>query len=143
MAREGETAETFTGLIDSAASDGEWLTLLFHTIDPTDATWYAPVDVSEITASVEHAQKGDLWVDTVASVGAYWLGQRVLESAESSESGGDTVWEWSLPEQFPADQHVRVTVDGGTLSQNGERLDWHDSGYYEVALDEESLTLSP
>lgn len=34
-----------------------------------------------------------------------------------------------------------MTVDGGFLEQGGETLDWHTKGYYEVSLDEGSLTL--
>jgi hypothetical protein len=36
---------------------------------------------------------------------------------------------------------VRVRVDGGTLTQRGQRLIWDEHGYYEVALDRGSLTL--
>jgi hypothetical protein len=36
-----------------------------------------------------------------------------------------------------------VRVDGGTLSQNGQPLPWNPRGYYEVALDLGTLTLSP
>ena len=36
-----------------------------------------------------------------------------------------------------------VTVTGGTLKQNGAALKWHPQGYYEVALDAKSVTLSP
>jgi len=143
MASEGDTAETFTGLIDDAREAGTWQILLFHTISPTDDVWYAPVDIEAITDSVEHAKNvGDVWIDTFATVGAYWRGQQLLESADVTESEEETVWTWTVPEDFPAGRHVRVAVDGGTLSQNGTALDWNTHGYYEVALDEESLTLS-
>ena len=36
-----------------------------------------------------------------------------------------------------------MRVDGGTLSQNGKALAWNGHGYYEIALDAGSLTLSP
>jgi hypothetical protein len=36
-----------------------------------------------------------------------------------------------------------VKVDGGTLKQNGTPLTWDAHGYYEVALDPLSVTLSP
>ena len=36
-----------------------------------------------------------------------------------------------------------TTVDGGTPSQGGTPLAWDPHGYYEVALDAGSLTLSP
>ncbi|CCQ33084.1 chitin deacetylase protein [Halorhabdus tiamatea SARL4B] len=143
MAQEGDTAETFTGLIDDAREAGTWQIFLFHTISPTDEVWYAPVDIGAITDSVEHAKSaGDVWIDTFATIGAYWRGQQILESADVTESDDETVWEWTVPEDFPAGRRVRVTVDGGTLSQNGEELEWNSHGYYEVALDEESLTLS-
>jgi hypothetical protein len=54
-----------------------------------------------------------------------------------------STWTWTLPAHFPAARHLRVTVDGGTLSQNGEALAWDGHGYYEVALDAGSLTLAP
>ena len=143
MAQEGDTAGTFTDLIDNARDNGEWQIFLFHTIAPTDEVWYAPVDVDAIIDSIEHAKStGDVWIDTLATVGAYWRGQQILESADVTESDGETVWSWTLSESFPAGRHVRVTVDGGTLSQNGTELEWNSHGYYEVALDEESLTLS-
>jgi hypothetical protein len=34
-------------------------------------------------------------------------------------------------------------VDGGTLSQDGVPLPWNEHGFYEVALDVGSATLSP
>ncbi|WEL20575.1 polysaccharide deacetylase family protein [Halorhabdus sp. BNX81] len=143
MAQEGDTAETFTDLIDDAREAGEWQIFLFHTIAPTDEVWYAPVEIDAIIDSIEHAKSaGDVWIDTLATVGAYWRGHQLLESAEVAESGEETIWEWTVPEDFPAGRHVRVTVDGGTLSQNGTELDWNTHGYYEVDLDEASLTLS-
>jgi len=33
-------------------------------------------------------------------------------------------------------------VTGGTLRQGGKVLPWNDAGYYEVALDPGSLTIS-
>lgn len=144
MAQEGDTAETFTSRIDAARSNGEWQIFLFHSILPTDQQWYAPVDIDQITASVDHATGlDDVWVDTVASIGAYWRGGRVLADADRTDSGEETTWTWSLPDAFPAGQHVRVTVDGGRLLQDGEELAWDSHGYYEVALDAESLTLAP
>ena len=36
-----------------------------------------------------------------------------------------------------------MKVDGGTLTQSGRTLPWDDHGYYEIALDPGTLTLSP
>ena len=55
---------------------------------------------------------------------------------------GAETWTWSLPAHFPTGKTLRVTVDGGTLAQNGTPLLWNDHGYYEVALDMGSLTWS-
>ncbi len=48
-----------------------------------------------------------------------------------------------LPDHFPAGKRLRVRVDGGTLSQNGQTLAWDAHGYYEIALDAGSLMLGP
>ncbi len=108
MAEEGDTADTFNGLVDEARSNGEWLVFLFHSITPTDQEWFAPVGVDEIIGSVEHAKSyDDVWIDTVANVGAYWRGQQLFESVTPNESGDRTVWEWELPDAFPEGQHLR------------------------------------
>ena len=52
-------------------------------------------------------------------------------------------WLWTLPDHFPTGRYLRVTVDGGTLSQRGRPLIWDSHGYYEVELDADSLTLTP
>jgi hypothetical protein len=44
---------------------------------------------------------------------------------------------------LPPGKYLRVKVDGGTLTQAGQTLAWDEHGYYEVALDAGSLTLSP
>jgi hypothetical protein len=76
-------------------------------------------------------------------VGAYWRGQKLLSSATPTISGNTWTWTWSLPDHFPAARHLRVKVDGGTLSQGGKTLTWDPHGYYDIALDAGALTLSP
>jgi hypothetical protein len=51
-----------------------------------------------------------------------------------------TTWRWTLPPNFPPGRKLRVVVDGGTLTQNGMPLSWDRHGYYEVALDAQSLS---
>jgi len=72
--------------------------------------------------------------DTVANVGAYWVGQKLVEGGASGNS-----WAWKLPAHFPAGRFVRVKVDGGTFSQGGRALSWDGHGYYEVSLDTGAL----
>lgn len=143
MANGGDTAEKFNELIDGARSKGHWLIFLFHSIRPTADNWYAPVEIEEITNSIEHAKAlKDVWIDTFANVGAYWMGQKIFSAITPVKSGKDTIWRWTLPEHFPKGKYLRVTVDGGTLIQGGKTLKWDPHGYYEVALDAGELTLS-
>jgi len=58
-------------------------------------------------------------------------------------SGTDKTFTWKLPDKFPPGRYIRVTTDGGTLKQGGTALAWDPHGYYEVALDALSVTLSP
>lgn len=143
MANTGETAEIFNSLIDKAQVDGRWLIFTFHTINPTEDNWYAPVDISEITKSINHAKSlENVWIDTLANIGAYWIGQKLISSVTPTKSGKDFIWQWKLPTHFPKGKFVRVKVDGGTLKQGEKILPWNSHGYYEVALDEGSLTLT-
>ncbi len=137
---EGQTAEDFNASIDNAQSQGRWGIFMFHTILPTSNDWYAGVEIANITDSIDHAESlGDVWVDSMGAIAAYLRGQLLLEAAPLD---GDT-WTWTLPKHFPAEQVIRVTVDGGTLSQDGSDLPWDPHGYYEVSLDAGTLTWSP
>jgi hypothetical protein len=76
-------------------------------------------------------------------IAAYWLGQRLISAASPVTSNQVTTWSWALPDHFPPGQFVRVVVDGGTLRQGTTVLTWDEHGYYEVALDAGSVSLSP
>lgn len=144
MANTGETAEKFESLIDAARTDGRWLIFLFHTINPTSDNWFAPVEITEITKCIEHAKNyGNVWLDNLVNVGAYWAGQKLFNSIAPVKSGKNLIWTWALPKHFPKGKYLRVKVDGGTLKQGDKTLQWDEHGYYEVALDEGTLTLMP
>jgi len=137
----GQTAATFNPAIDSAHVAGNWMIFMFHSLGGDGG--YAPVDSADVIASIDHAKSfGDVWIDSMVNVGAYWVGQKVLTNATSSVSSKGTVLSWTLPPHFPPGKYVRVIVTGGTLSQGGKALPWNDAGYYEVALDPGSLTVS-
>ena len=105
---------------------------------------YQPVSIDEFVSGVNHAKSfGDLWLDTVQSVGAYWRGQKLVSSASPASSGDAQTWSWTLPANFPPDTCLRVQVEGGTLTQEGQVVAWDDHGYYEIALDAGSVTLTP
>jgi hypothetical protein len=140
----GEAASKFSGDIDTARAQHKWVTFLFHSILPNGQNWYAGVDVTTVTGSIAHAKSlSDVWIDTFANVGAYWLGQKTVQAAVPTQAGGGTRWTWTLPAHFPPGKFLRVTVDGGTLKQNTTTLAWDGHGYYEVALDAGTLSWTP
>jgi peptidoglycan/xylan/chitin deacetylase (PgdA/CDA1 family) len=139
-----DTSSKFSSLIDTAHGSNKWLIFLIHSILPTQANWYAGTNVSVITGGMSRAKaSGDIWVDTLVNVAAYWRAQKLLSSLSPSVSGSTRTWTWTLPEHFPPGKFVRVKVDGGTLKQGGSTLAWDEHGYYEVALSAGSLILSP
>jgi hypothetical protein len=78
----------------------------------------------------------------MVDVGAYWRGQKVVAATTPTTANGAQTWAWTLPANFPPGKFVRVTVDGGTVSQNGTTVPWDSHGYYEIALDAGALTAS-
>jgi hypothetical protein len=144
LAASGETEATFNSVTKSAVTAGDWLIILIHTIQPTTDVWYNPVDITDVTGTMGTTKRlGDVWIDTVANIGAYWLGQKTLSAVTPTKSGSDMTWTWTLPAHFPTGKYLRVTVGGGILTQDGAALPWVTHGYYEVALDAGSLTWSP
>ena len=140
-APEGVTASAINSYIDSARSTGKWQILLFHSVGPDGG--YARVNLAEVIESINHAKSlDDFWIDNMVNVGAYWAGQKALTSATTTQSGRNTILTWTLPSHFPPGKYVRVTVTGGTLEQNGRVIPWNKAGFYEVALDPGSLTIS-
>lgn len=140
-AAAGQTVSTFNSYIDSAHTAGNWQVLLFHSLGGDGG--YAPVKIDDVIASIDHAKSlGDVWIDTFVNVGAYWAGQKAVTNATVQQKGKNIHLTWTLPDHFPPGKFVRVTVTGGKLSQRGSTLKWNDAGYYEVALDPGSLTIS-
>jgi peptidoglycan/xylan/chitin deacetylase (PgdA/CDA1 family) len=144
LASTGETAARFNQMTDGTRQDGKWIIFLIHTIQPTDAVWYNPVSISELTGAMTHAKAlPDVWTDAVVAIASYWRGQKLLSSTTPVTTGSNSTWTWTLPPHFPPGKFLRVTVAGGTLAQRGAPIPWNEHGYYEVALDAGALTLSP
>ncbi|HVV52367.1 MAG TPA: polysaccharide deacetylase family protein [Polyangia bacterium] len=144
LAQPADTAAIFSSQIDSAHAAGRWLILLVHTITPTDQNWYNPVAITDVTGGMSHGKSlADVWNDSVVHVAAYWRAQKLFAGLTPATSGGTTTWTWTLPANFPPKQYLRVTVTGGTLAQGATKLAWDEHGFYEVALDAGTLTLSP
>lgn len=141
---EGALATALNGVMDTARSAGKWQIMLVHGFTGGSDAAYQPVDLPEFLSHVEYTKSlGDGWIDTVVAVGAYFVGQKTVAAAETTTEGDSTTWTWTLPDHFPADKCIRVVVDGGTLTQDGEAVPWDEHGYYEIDLDAGSLTLAP
>lgn len=140
----GASAAAMNEVIDAASGNGAWQIELIHGFTGGTDAAYQPVGLSEFLAHVEYtkAKKG-VWIDTVAAIGAYFLGQKLVVQAPSTSDGQQTTSRWTLPDHFPPGQCVRVRTHGGTLLQAGRRVPWNEHGYYEVELDIGELTLAP
>ena len=131
----------YNGIINTVRTGHLWHIFLNHAF-ANDG--YNPVSITEMVAAMTYARDlTDVWVDTVTHVTAYWRAQKLLTGVTPVVSGDDRTWSWTLPAHFPPGQYLRVKVDGGTLKQGATVLEWDDHGYYEVALDYGSVTLSP
>ena len=144
LAQMADTAANFSAQIDAAHTAGKWLILLVHSILPTTDTWYNPVAITDVTGGMSHGKSlPDVWNDSVVDVAAYWRAQKMFSALTPATSGGSSTWTWTLPANFPPGKYLRVTVAGGTLTQGSTTLAWDTHGFYEVALDAGTLTLSP
>jgi len=139
------TTETmFDAKIDAVRSAGKWQVVLVHGFAGGTDQAYQPVALDDFTNSVVHTKSlGDVWVDSLLEVAAYWRAQKLLSAVVPTSADGVSTWTWTLPEHFPPHKFVRVSVDGGHLTQAGAALAWDEHGYYEVALDLGTLTLAP
>jgi len=139
----GQAAGTYNGNIDQALNQGGWVIYVIHGINPGTTHTFQPVSWDGLQGAIQYSKDNDVWIDTMENVGAYWMGQKVFADAMSETAGDSTTWTWVLPANFPTGKYLRVTVDGGTLTQGGTALTWDPHGYYEIALDDLSVTLAP
>lgn len=141
--RERAPASDFNAEVDAARRAGKWRIVLVHGFVGGSDGAYQPILMQDFAAAVGYAKsRGDVWIDSMVDVAAYWRGQRAVASASTSVAGRRTTWTWTLPAHFPPGKYLRVTVPGGMLWQQGKALDWNPHGYYEVSLDAGGLTLS-
>jgi hypothetical protein len=140
----GAAASAFNAQVDGARSAGGWRVVLVHGFSGGSDAAYQPVDIAEFVAGVEYAKSlGDLWLDSVVNIGAYWRAEKLLSEVTPATAGDETTYAWTLPANFPPGKCLRVRVDGGTLVQGGTTLEWNEHGYYELSLDAGSVTLRP
>jgi hypothetical protein len=136
-------ASAFNAVTDTAHTNGSWVITVVHGFTGGTDSAYQPVSITEFITSVQYAKGlGDVWLDSVVNVGAYWRAQKMMSSVSPVISGTTQTWTWTLPPQFPPGKFLRVKVDGGTLQQGDTVLPWDPHGYYEVALDAGSLSLT-
>jgi peptidoglycan/xylan/chitin deacetylase (PgdA/CDA1 family) len=141
---EGAAASVLDAQVDSARAAGGWRIILIHGFTGGSDRAFKPVPFQTFADDVKHTKSlGDMWIGRVDMVGAYWVGQKVFSQSTTTMSGAEKTWKWTLPDRFPHGRFLRVTVPGGKLKQGGTELPWDGHGYYEVALDAGSVTLSP
>jgi peptidoglycan/xylan/chitin deacetylase (PgdA/CDA1 family) len=134
----------FNARTDAVRAAGTWQTELVHGFNGGTDGAYQPVDIGVFQQAVRYAKSfGDIWLDRVMTVGAYWRAQKTFSTLTPATADGATTWTWTLPDHFPPGQYLRVTVSGGTLRQGTDTVPWDAHGYYEIALDRRTLTLSP
>lgn len=139
----GAQASALTSTVSSARSAGNWQIFCIHGFSGGSDGAYQPIDINQFTNHVTTVKGfGDVWMDTVLNVAAYWRAQKLFSSLKPTYSGNDIVYKWTLPANFPAGKYLRVSVSGGTLQQNNRVLSWDSHGYYEIALDAGSLTIT-
>src|SRR5204862_2150696 len=75
----GAKAAAFNAEADAARGAGKWKTVLVHGfVGGTDGAYQA-VSIDEFIAGVNHAKSfGDVWIDSMVNVGAYWRAQKVF-----------------------------------------------------------------
>jgi peptidoglycan/xylan/chitin deacetylase (PgdA/CDA1 family) len=130
--------------VDLARAAGAWQIQLVHGFSDGSDGAFQPIGFDTFVSSVQRAKAlGDMWLDSVVNIGAYWVAQKRLAAVTPSTEGDVMLWTWTLPENFPPGKYLRVVVDGGTPSQGGVPLIWDPHGYYEIALDAGSLSLAP
>jgi peptidoglycan/xylan/chitin deacetylase (PgdA/CDA1 family) len=140
----GADESVYIAKASAALNAGKWQVVLVHGFTGGSDGAYLPVPLDGFVTGVKYARNlGDLWLGTVASIGAYWRGQLAFQASHPVTSGTDTIWNWTLPEHFPPGQFLRVNVDGGTLMQGSAAVPWDSHGYYEISLDAKTLTLRP
>jgi peptidoglycan/xylan/chitin deacetylase (PgdA/CDA1 family) len=141
---EGAAASVLDEQVDSARAAGGWRIFLIHGFTGGSDRAFKPVPFKTFADDVKYTKAfGDMWIGRVDMVGAYWVGQKIFSQAMPTTAGAEKTWKWTLPDHFPPGRLLRVTVPGGKLMQGGTELAWDGHGYYEVALDAGSVTLSP
>jgi peptidoglycan/xylan/chitin deacetylase (PgdA/CDA1 family) len=136
--------DDFNAKVDLVRRNRAWQTMLVHGFNGGTDGAFQSGDLSVFLDAVNYAKSfPDLWIDTLLEVAAYWRAQKALSTVTPAVNGSETTWSWTLPDHFPPGRFLRVTVDGGRLTQGGATIAWDDHGYYEVALDDGSVTLSP
>jgi hypothetical protein len=144
MAQGGETGQNLNALIGTDYTNSEWLIFLFHTLMPSSDNWYAPVDCTNVTESMNYTKgNGKIWIDSLYKVGAYWIAQQILNGTTPVTNGSTNTWTWTLPAHFPTGMYLRINVTGGTVKQGANVLTWDTHGFYEISLDAGTLTITP
>jgi peptidoglycan/xylan/chitin deacetylase (PgdA/CDA1 family) len=137
-----QVEETIAAL-DETITAGAWRIITVHGVGPSG--FWANTSPENLAAIIDSLEGDDVWIDTFGRVASYLRAQQALDAATPVENAdGSRTWTWALPPGFPPDVALRVVVDGGTLTQNGQAIDWNgNEGYYPVDPLALELTWTP
>ena len=86
--RQGAPASAFNSEIDAGRTAGGWKTVLVHGFTGGSDGAYQPVAIGEFTSSVNYTKAlGDVWIDTVVAVAAYWRAQKMFAAVDADDVG--------------------------------------------------------
>ncbi len=135
---EGAGKSQLDAGVSGAVSQGRWQTVTIHAFEQGG---YQPISLDGFVDHVTELRDSDeAWIDTMLSIGSYYVGQKLVAAASPTTNGNESTWSWSLPEHFPEDRCLRITSTG-TVLQNGSEIALDPMGYYEISLDSGSVTV--
>jgi len=142
----GAAASAMENSLNAAVNGGKWEIFLVHGFTGGNDGAYQPVPINEFTTTVAWARdKGNVWLDSVGTISAYWVAQYNFNKLTPTTNGSEKTWTWKTSDfstPYPPGRYLRVTTDGGTLKQGSTTLTWDDHGYYEISMDAGTLTLA-
>lgn len=123
-----------TANLSGQISAGKWRIYVIHGFDSQNGT-YQPVPIASTTGAMSKAVSDGYWVEGMTNVGAYWQGQKLIPASATTTAN------WTLPANFPPNMCVRITTNGGTVTQKGNTIPWDPHGYYQISLDAGEVTV--
>jgi peptidoglycan/xylan/chitin deacetylase (PgdA/CDA1 family) len=135
--------DTYKNWVDQDLASKAWTVLMIHSIEGSD--WYQPIPKATYLKFLDYLVQNqkDLWIAPFGEVGGYWRAQKVVEQAEPTKNGNQTVIRWEKPANFPIGVVLKLRIVGTGLivSQGGREIKPISQSVYPVSFDSRELTL--